>query len=202
MRYRHYILLAVTALPCAAYSALDSNSIAACAAISGDLERLECFDSLTAKNIPQGTQAERPETSGEGKWKSSRNVNPIDDSTTLTISLVADSGRSKFGNPVEFVARCQSGNPETFIKWGDYIGTKAMVVHRVGDEPAATSEWALSTDKQATFYPRSVRLLRAMLDADRLIAQVTPYNENPMTAIFDTSGMDKVIQPLRDACNW
>jgi type VI secretion system protein VasI len=40
------------------------------------------------------------------------------------------------------------------------------------------------------------------MDADNLVAQITPYNESPVTAIFDTSGLENAIKPLRETCNW
>ncbi|EKK98854.1 hypothetical protein VCHC41B1_3364 [Vibrio cholerae HC-41B1] len=41
-----------------------------------------------------------------------------------------------------------------------------------------------------------------MEKADKLVAQITPYNENPLTAIFDTAGLSNALLPLRKTCNW
>ncbi|WP_257025488.1 type VI secretion protein [Pseudoalteromonas sp. MIP2626] len=41
-----------------------------------------------------------------------------------------------------------------------------------------------------------------MLTSDKLVAQVTPYNESPATAIFNTTGLKNAIKPLRETCNW
>ena len=41
-----------------------------------------------------------------------------------------------------------------------------------------------------------------MMLSDKLLAQVTPYNENPVTAIFNTRGMIEAIKPLRQTCHW
>jgi len=41
-----------------------------------------------------------------------------------------------------------------------------------------------------------------MMEADTFVAQVTPYNEAPVTAVFDTTGMAGIIEPLADSCNW
>jgi type VI secretion system protein VasI len=34
------------------------------------------------------------------------------------------------------------------------------------------------------------------------VAQVTPYNENPITAIFDVRGLKKAIEPYNDILHW
>ncbi|XPP91702.1 hypothetical protein ACN08N_17410 [Photobacterium leiognathi subsp. mandapamensis] len=41
-----------------------------------------------------------------------------------------------------------------------------------------------------------------MESSNKLIAQITPYNENPLTAIFDTKGLSNALAPLRETCNW
>jgi type VI secretion system protein VasI len=41
-----------------------------------------------------------------------------------------------------------------------------------------------------------------MLGADKFIAQTTPYNENPVTAIFETRGLRNALVPLADTCDW
>jgi TonB family protein len=41
-----------------------------------------------------------------------------------------------------------------------------------------------------------------MAEAETFLAQVTPYNENPITAIFDTRGMAAALKPLAKTCGW
>ena len=41
-----------------------------------------------------------------------------------------------------------------------------------------------------------------MLTSTKLVAQVTPYNESPVTAIFNTAGLENAIKPLREICSW
>ena len=46
--------------------------------------------------------------------------------------------------------------------------------------------------------------LRSLVRAERptLVAQTTPYNENPMTAVFDLTGAADAIGQLADLCEW
>ena len=169
----------------------------------GELDRLECYDNLARERGLMGPQAQPTDIKGKGDWRVSVDTNPIDDSTTVTLVLPSESGKSRWGRPINLVARCKSNTTELYINWNDYLGSEAKVTTRVGDMAANTKNWSLSTDSQATFYPRGdIGFLKEMMRADRLVAQVTPYNENPVTAIFDTAGMENAIEPLRTTCNW
>ncbi len=127
------------------------------------------------------------------KWYSLVDIDPIDDSRVATYILAADSGKSAWGDTIYLIVRDTDGRFELFINWDDYLGSDVLVTHRVGTQPASTQSWNLSTDKNASFYPRKgspslESLLRAFTESDQFIARCTPYNESPITAIFDIRG--------------
>lgn len=184
------------------FAGIDEKEYAKCAVIEGDLSRLECFDNLAKTKKLDGRQVQPTSIEGKGKWEVNVDVNPIDDSKTVTLILNADSGTSKWNRPVFLVARCKSNTTEFYIGWNDYLGREADVLTRVGDNKATTKRWGMSTDSKATFHDKPIVFLKEMLTANKLVAQVTPYNESPVTAIFDTSGMQNAIKPLRETCNW
>ncbi|MGJ8647282.1 MAG: type VI secretion system-associated protein TagO [Marinomonas colpomeniae] len=184
------------------YAAIDEKEYAKCAVIEGDLARLECFDNLAEVKKLDGRQVQPTSIAGKGKWQVSVDVNPVDDSKTVTLVLSADSGKNRWGNAVFLVARCKSNSTELYIGWNDYLGSEADVLTRVGDNKAVTERWSLSTDKKATFHRKAIPFLKEMLTSTKLVAQVTPYNESPVTAIFDTSGLENAIKPLRETCSW
>lgn len=196
------ILLLLTFSVSAQADELRPN-IARCAAISGELERLECFDQLAKSNQLSGPQEIATNIDGVGKWIVSDRINPIDDSRTVTLALEADSGRSRWGHPIGLILRCRSNTTDLFIGWNSFLGREASVLTRIGTEAAVTKRWNLSTDSQATFHPRgTIDFIKQMLQSNRLVAQVTPYSENPITAIFDTTGLENAITPLRETCGW
>lgn len=184
------------------YAAIDEKEYAKCAVTDGDLSRLECFDNLAQEKNLDGRQAQPTAISGKGKWDVSVDVNPIDDSKTVILALPADSGKSRWGDAIFLIARCKSNQTDLYIGWNDYLGSKANVLTRMGDNKAATKRWDMSTTKKATFHNKPITFLKEMLQSNKLVAQVTPYNENPVTAVFNTSGLENAIKPLRETCNW
>ncbi|MCE6958080.1 type VI secretion protein [Cereibacter sphaeroides] len=160
------------------------------------------------------TEAGSPASGGvagsPGKWITRNDVNPLDDSRTVLLMLNAESGNSRFGKTVTLYARCQSNVTEVYVNWNDYLGDDSgsrsnlkNVTSRIGDNPASLGRWGISTDNAATFYPRSpVSFLKSMLDQERLVLQTTPYNESPITAVFDIRGLRNVLGGLASTCGW
>lgn len=138
-----------------------------------------------------------------GPWNVSEDVNPLDDSPVVTLINIASEGRSSMGGEPALILRCRDNTTEVYINWRDYLGSSARVSHRIGEQDMRTQRWSLSTDSQATFYPGSdIGLIRSLVGADRFVARVTPYNESPVTAVFDLSGLDQHVGKLQSACNW
>ena len=201
-------ILCLVSIRVEAESSIESR-IAECSNIRGELDRLECFDSLS-KDLGLGG-SQRTEEKRVGSWIVTEDVNPIDDSRTVALMLSAESGRSARGGIVVLIARCKSNRTEVYIDWDDYLGDDSNSVYqkwkhvtiRIGDHDAKEQRWSLSTNGEATFAPDwAGSLLKQMIDENRLVVQTTPYAENPNTAIFNISGLKEAIKPLTDACNW
>lgn len=144
-------------------------------------------------------------------WRVRIETNPIDDTQTVTLSLAAETGTSRSGDPVTFIARCKSNMTEAYVVWGDFLGDDSGDVYsewkrvtvRIGSGQAREERWGVSTDRNATFAPSwAGNLLKELLDEDRLVLQTIPYGENPNTAIFDVSGLRGVLGELAATCNW
>jgi type VI secretion system protein VasI len=184
------------------FAAIDDKEYAKCAVIEGDLSRLECFDRLAKSKKLDGQQPQSTDTAGTGKWKISVEINPIDDTKSVYLRLISDSGKSRFGKDIYLIARCQSKQTELYIVWNSYLGSDVEVLSRIGNDKAIMQRWALSSDKQASFNSQPISFLKGMLTSPKLVVQVTPYNESPITAVFDTSGLESAIKPLRETCKW
>ena len=137
-----------------------------------------------------------------GRWIFSDERNPLDDSTTTIALLTADSGLGIYGDPVNLVLRCQSGELDVYVSWHSFLGLEDIAVtQRIGTQEATHSNWGLSTDNQATFYKGTAQHLISQLAAvDSYIVQVIPYAESPITATFKLRGIKIIASDVLGAC--
>ena len=176
--------------------ALAQTSAGDCAEITSPDSRLACYDMIF--------RAESSVSKVSDNWTVEVKTNPIDDSTTVMIYTSSTQGQSRWGVPLALILRCKSDKTEVYINWRDFLGSDSVrVTTRIGSEEAETKTWGLSTDNEATFYPdNDIRFIKQLFGNNRLVAQTTPYNESPVTAIFDISGLEDAIVELREVCGW
>ena len=176
--------------------------------------------SPTATAIPTATATPRPTpeptptraptatpTPSMGKWNTSSETNPLDDTTTAMALLKADSGEGTYGDPIFLAIRCRSNETNAYISWESYLGLDSpRVTYRIGSATAQSKLWSLSTNNQTTFYPGTqaavIAFIKELMAADQFAAQVTPYSESPITAIFDPTGMENAAMGVKLACDW
>ncbi len=179
-----------------------NKEIAKCAAVDGELSRLTCYDKLA--NTIGVSMKKSTNQKKTGNWMMEIQKNPIDDSKTVIGVLTAKSGKSKWGNPISLILRCQSKQTEAYINWGSYLGDDSPeVLVRIGDTEAVTERWGSSTDKTVTFYRAdAIEFAKSLESSKKFVAQVTPYMESPITAVFELNGIDKVVKSIREICEW
>ncbi|WP_088624665.1 type VI secretion system-associated protein TagO [Oceanicola sp. 22II-s10i] len=187
----------------------DINSPGLCGTYGYDAEPA-AVPAVAGTATPDAAQDPAPAPSAS-QWRTSRETNPLDDSTTVFLALTATSGQSRWGEPITLVARCKSNKTELYVNWGDYLGDDSRDVYsewkyvnvRVGEAPMRTEKWGVSTDRKAAFAPGwAGNFLKELLDQDRLVLQTTPYGENPSLAVFDITGLRSVLGLLAETCNW
>lgn len=140
-----------------------------------------------------------------GYWHIAESVDPIDDRETITAMVLANGGRS-FGTSPMLVVRCAKDKTDAFINWTDYLGSanSVDVVVRWNDETAKTERWSASTDHTATFAPRPIAVVRALMEHDRLVVRTVPYSDAPSTLVFDLTGGSKrfALETISEKCRF
>jgi type VI secretion system protein VasI len=173
-----------------------------CVTINGDTSRLRCYDLAAGRTLKKSTT--------KGKWRTSTKNNPLDDSTTATAVLEASEGKSQWGKGVILVARCMSNKTEAYVNWNDYLGDdddsvyreRKRITYRLDSSKAISVLWGTSTDRKAVFVDKAISFLKQLVQSDQLVMQTTPYNESPVTAIFNLEGALAAIRPIAETCHW
>lgn len=142
-----------------------------------------------------------------------REVSPVDGSTNEYVSVVADSditGWLEIYRPWLFF-RCMEGKTSAFIVTGmqahaDRIGygvtSYTNVTLRIDKLPAFEEEMSESTDGKALFFKNPKVLTRTLFGHKKLLFRFTPFNASPTMTTFRITGLQDVINPLREACGW
>ena len=177
------------------------KSIAQCTLTAGEFERFECYDTIAKNNNLALKVARENDFTPLGDWDMDVSLNPIDDSLTIVLTVKSYNTKSS-GGPIHLILRCKSNKTEAYISWNKDLGSDAFVLTRIGKEKAKTSEWNLSTDNTASFHPRPISFIKNMFGKHKLVAQITPYKDNPITTTFKISRIENAVQQLRKTCNW
>ena len=181
--------------------AAQSAELQICMAIKTPQAKLDCYAAFAQVS---GAQSQPPSDKGQGDrsgdWRISTDINPLDDTETFNATLFAKNDEMSAAPRVSLTLRCKSRVLEAFVNWNDYLGSEVYVTSRVGSSVSERRLWGISTDSKASFHPSPRNFLQELIGEDRLVAQVIPYNESPVTAIFSLAGYDFVGKELRARC--
>lgn len=174
---------------------INTESLMLCTQETDSLKRLTCYDTAV------GFGAESPSSQNTGAWRITNTVNPLTDEARVVLSLTADEGNSVL-NTRRLILRCDSGQTDAYISWGDYLGDNGRVTYRIGQAEPVDRILNLSNDNTATFISPASNFIVSLMRANRFVARITPYNDSPVTAVFNTTGLSDAVMDLRRACNW
>jgi len=187
---------------------VSSGTLTNCSEINDEEKQKACYDKLFSEE--EGEEEEAPSHPDNAKnirqvsgWTIYDEDNPIDDTITVTMLLEADGGNGTWEGSPYLVIRCKSNVTDLYIVWHEDFDNNTEITTRVGDAEAITSDWLLSTDVKASFYPDNpVPFINDMEKSSQFIAKGTPYRKSPVTAIFNTEGLKDAIKSLQEKCDW
>jgi type VI secretion system protein VasI len=148
------------------------------------------------------------------EWLASTEKSPIDDSTNVFLSTIAEKPISGWltqkTRPLLHI-RCKENKTNVFIDLGvgpentsgSYGDKYAFVTFRFDNDKARKEKLGVSTDRKALFFSgRHIPTAKKMMKHERLLITFTPSNSVPQTTTFDLKGLSDKIKPLRKACHW
>lgn len=146
-----------------------------------------------------------------GKWQVSESVDPMTDRKIIRVIQQAND------TDVVLSIACSKENAWVHIAWNEFLGGQQIgditstkgdqfelkdVTYRIGDGQPVTSEMLVLADRTTTQVDGAVALIEKVRAANRLVLQTQPYNENPKTVVFDTTGLTEILNAKRPECDW
>ena len=181
---------------------VPKKEVALCAAEANTVKRLECYDLLAIRH-DQAPKETVTSTTSKGKWITKTNTDPLTDKSVFIALLEAESGKGSYGDTVSLLVRCQDNTTEAYINWNTFLGSEGIrVTSRIDKNPAKTSRWDISTDHKASFMPGAATTLKGFIGATSFVANLTPYSESPITAVFDITGAESALEDISKGCGW
>ena len=67
-------------------------------------------------------------------WVVSDEIDPIDDSKTITLLTKSQSGENNYGEKIDLIVRCNSSKVDVYLNWDVFLGTDISVTTRIDKE--------------------------------------------------------------------
>ncbi|MDR2422220.1 MAG: type VI secretion protein [Deltaproteobacteria bacterium] len=100
---------------------------------------------------------------------------------------------------------CQGNKTELYVNFGlplDVDSNKVDMEYQIDDGAVAKETWNASVDQKGAFAPKPIVLLRAMLNANKIIFRTGYQNREVMGTIFFLDDLAEALKPVQSACNW
>lgn len=144
----------------------------------------------------------------QAQWTTGKDIDPIDDSTTVYATLDAVKGANSITRrPVYLFASCRSADinvPALTIHWGEYLGSVIVgysVTYRFPPAPAQTSDHWIRVERATALRHKEavISLLQELVQHERLVVR---SEGSSTTAIFDLDGARAALKPIAEQCGF
>ena len=175
-----------------------------------------CSDPYTPPESPASQKVS--ETGGvpapdnaAGGWRVSRDHDPMDGSTTVSLQLSAVEQPRFFPPPRQLVVRCRRNKTDVIVvthepvessyeSWNDLSRTK--VRYKLDGKTAVTEIWSESSDFAAIFSRHPIAFAKALAGGREMLFEYSPHGSIERTLRFNVSGFANVLPEVASSCNW
>lgn len=198
-----YLCLAALVLNVPAAAALDRALVERCAKEPELRDQLYCLEYATK-------DYDNEDATDEGDWLRKSSVSPIDDSRNVHVHVIAET---PFKGWIDEQAgalylKCTENETRAFVftgmaaqpERGKY--NRATATLRYDQEEARTLVMNESSNHDRLFFPQPIAEIKRMMKHDEMLFRFTPHNATMTTTRFNLRGLEKAVQPLREACHW
>ncbi len=142
-----------------------------------------------------------------GEWSIYTKTDPLTDEKIIAIELASDQAQSTRG--VTLSLYCSKRNAWAVVRWNEFLGgTKSAdrelkpVTYRIGDGQPRIEEWPVLSDRTTSQIDGAPEFIMNVRDSEKLVLRVEPYQQNPLTAVFDTRGLKAALMANSPECDW
>lgn len=104
---------------------------------------------------------------------------------------------------------CRENTTSLYISFADHFMSslqgRGIVTYRIDKAPAEKRRFLESNDNSVLGLwngGSSIPFIKQLLGRNTLLVRATPFSDSSVTAEFPISGLEEVIEPLREACHW
>lgn len=195
----------------------SSEGVKRCTALKIDAIRLACLDYIAKGNLDSAKEstADNGETASpllaHSHWKVGFKTSKVDDTRTVVLSTQAlDVSSGQYGNISRFtlLISCRENTTNFWIHFGGHFMSDyqhGRVTYRIDKNPAQNKRFQESNDHNYLGLGNgrtAIPFIKALFGAERLYIKATPLSESSVDAEFNISGLESVINPLRNSCHW
>lgn len=177
------------------------DSLAKCTSIEHMGDRLDCFDKLTH----QQKQTGKKNGSRNKSWVIRKNISPIDDSASLSLTANARETFKTYGGdsvrPVFSVA-CDPERTVVMLSTGHYM-TKGNYFFetRIGKNKSSALSWRMDEKGKAAYLEMQTRdFIKKLIVSDQLAIQIGSTKEPNSVLTFDLTGLADENEELKKFC--
>ncbi|WP_189611325.1 hypothetical protein [Saccharospirillum salsuginis] len=202
-------MLGISCLSVTASAETFIEAITNCRKINNTEARYQCYDRAESQvsNVKRNV----------AKFNYESTSDPITGQTVHNLSIRSDRGLNGRGDPIILELSCDSTKPGTYelvLRWKDFLeSSNPNVTTRLGQTPSVTEEWETDRSRESSIFTDTPEGYTKQSLMETLVSEVengnpsivfraTPYNDDPITAVFDFTGFLDVIEPMRESCQF
>lgn len=212
MNSRHLLPFALVGVIAAGYvapanaSEAEVAAFAKCAEIESSVDRLACFDEAASKG---GLAGQTAPSKSKGEWYSWTDTNKFTDRMDAYTSVEAKAevriNSYKTTRPRLYI-RCTDNTTALLINFGGFLTSdETYLRYRIGDQKPDGDFWDVSTNFESAGLwsgGEAIPFIKSLFGEDRLLVEVTPHGESPVSAEFNISGVEDAVADIRRYCGW
>lgn len=188
------------------------NKMENCAKMREDrAQRLRCYDGISEilGYIDAGYNQEREELLGRfGFWNVINRESAVGETTTYLKldSSNAITNAAGFSKNPTLILRCKNKKTDVYIDWASPMGNtkgpdrKIYLSFRFDGQENQSQEWEYSLDYFSAFSPTPTDFVREMRGKQKLIFEITPYEQSAVKLLYELKGFDDALNVLIGRC--